>query len=103
MYIWRKRATAPWLEGHEPALREIAGSRLAIIARSDRSRLLAEIAQRDRRQLDRIRQSFGGTVEKLSSDWLKRLTDVAKTKPLRIGRRLTIVSPSQNEYRNPNA
>jgi ribosomal protein L11 methyltransferase len=100
MFVWRKRASAVWLAANEAALRELAGQRLAIISRSDRTTAAAEIAGSSRRDLEKIRSRFGGTIEKLPCDWLKEFSRAQK----KIGNRLTIYRSvtSENRSRNKN-
>jgi len=104
MFVWRKRASAVWLAANEAALRELAGQRLAIISRSDRTTAAAEIAGSSRRDLEKIRSRFGGTIEKLPCDWLKEFSRAQKSAPIKIGNRLTIYRSvtSENRSRNKN-
>jgi len=102
MFVWRKRASSVWLAANEAALREIAGQRLAIISRADRKSAIAEIAGSNRRNLEKIRSRFGGTIEKLPRDWLERFSKAAAIEPIRIGKRLIIYrsATSRNKSRN---
>ena len=104
MFVWRKRASAVWLAANEAPLREIGAQRLAIIARRDRKSAIAEIAGSSRRNLEKIRFRFGGTIEKLPRDWLKEFSRSQKSEPIKIGNRLTIYRPvaSKNRSRNKN-
>ncbi len=104
MFVWRKRASAVWLAANEAALREIAGQWLAIISRPDRKTAIAEIAGSSRRDLEKIRSRFGGTIEKLPRDWLKKFSRSQKSEPIKIGNRLTIYRSvtSKNRSRNRN-
>jgi ribosomal protein L11 methyltransferase len=104
MFVWRKRASAVWLAANEAPLREIGGQRLAIISRADRKSAIAEIAGSSRRNLERIRSRFGGTIEKLPRDWLKEFSRSQKSEPIKIGNRLTIYRSvtSKNRSRNKN-
>ena len=104
MFVWRKRASAVWLAANEAALREIGGQRLAIISRADRKSAIAEIADSSRRNLEKIRSRFGGTIEKLPRDWLKEFSRSQKSEPIKIGNRLTIYRSvtSKNRSRNKN-
>src|SRR6266567_7940272 len=90
MFVWRKRASEVWLATNEAALREVAGRQLAIISRPDRTTAIAEIAG-IRRDLEKIRSRFGGTIEKLPRDWLKKFSRAQKLKPIKIGKRLVII------------
>ena len=104
MFVWRKRASAAWLAANEAALREIGGQRLGIISRPDRKSAIAEIAGSSRRDLEKIRSRFGGTIEKLPRDWLKEFSRSQKSEPIKIGNRLTIYRSvtSKNRSRNRN-
>ena len=104
MFVWRKRASAVWLAANEAPLREIGGRRLAIISRPDRKSAIAEIAGSSRRNLEKIRFRFGGTIEKLPRDWLKEFSRSQKSEPIKIGNRLTIYRSvtSKNRSRNKN-
>ena len=90
MFVWRKRASAVWLAANEAPLREKGGQRLAIISRADRKSAIAEVADSSRRNLEKIRSRFGGTIEKLPRDWLKEFSRSQKSEPIKIGNRLTI-------------
>jgi ribosomal protein L11 methyltransferase len=100
MFVWRKRASTVWLAANEATLCKVGGQRLAIISRPKRKSAIAEIAGSDRRDLEKIRARFGGTIEKLPRDWLKRFWRVEKTKPIKIGRRLVIVSSRSSRNKN---
>ena len=104
MFVWRKRAGAVWLAANEAPLCEIGGRRLAIISRPDRKSAIAEIADSSRRNLEKIRSRFGGTIEKLPRDWLKQFSRSQKSEPIKIGNRLTIyrLVTSKNRSRNKN-
>ena len=96
MFVWRKRVGAGWLAANEVALREIAGHQLAIVSKPQRKNVLAEIAGKNRSHLESIRSRFGGTIEKLPSDWLRKFLRRQKSKPLKIGKRLVIVSSGRS-------
>src|SRR5947209_6810436 len=90
MYLWRKSATHDWTNRHEQKLRKIAGNQLAIIERLNRKRLQIEVASDQRTYLLELVEQFGGQIQKLPRDWLKRSLH-HKTKPVKVGnRRLTI-------------
>jgi len=90
MFVWRKRASTVWLAANEVTLREVAGQQLAIISRPGRKNAIVEVATSNRRDLENIRSHFGGTIEKLSRDWLTRFSGAQTTKPIKIGKRLII-------------
>jgi ribosomal protein L11 methyltransferase len=104
MFVWQKRASVVWLAANEAPLCEIAGQRLAIISRADRKSAIAEIAGSSRRNLEKIRSRFGGTIEKLPRNWLKEFLGSQKSEPIKIGNRLTIYRSvtSKNRSRNKN-
>jgi ribosomal protein L11 methyltransferase len=90
MYLWRKSATPKWLINNENRLRPLADDQLAIIERPNRKRLRLEVAAKSRAKLERLATEFGGRIEKLSPDWLKRFLR-RKTKPIKIGTRQLII------------
>src|SRR6267143_3699696 len=102
MFVWRKRASAVWLAANEARLRETAGQRLAITSRPDRTTAVAEIAGSSRRDLEKIRSRFGGTIEKLPRDWLKEFSRAQKSEPIKIGNRLTIYRSVTSKNRSRN-
>jgi len=102
MFVWRKRASAVWLAANEAPLREIGGQRLAIISRADRKSAIAEIAGSSRRNLEKIRSRFGGTIEKLPRDWLKEFSQSQKSEPIKIGNRLVIYRSVTSKNRSRN-
>ncbi|PYK41832.1 MAG: hypothetical protein DME60_01245 [Verrucomicrobia bacterium] len=90
MYLWRKAADPCWLSAREEILEERARRALVVISRPGRKRLQLEIACDSRPESQRFIHEFGGRVERLSRDWLKRFARQERTEPLRIGRRLLI-------------
>src|SRR2546428_6583644 len=102
MFVWRKRASADWLAANEAALRELARQRLAIVSRPDRTAAIAEIASGGRRDLEKIRSRFGGAIEELPRDWLKKFSRAQQSKPLKIGKRLTIYRSVTSKNRSRN-
>lgn len=90
MYLWQRSATSKWLSDNEEKLRAVAGDRLAIIERPSRTRLQIEVASESRAPLDQIAKRFGGRMEKLPSDWLKRSLR-QKTKPIKVRDRQLII------------
>ncbi len=104
MFVWRRRASTVWLAANEVPLGEVANQRLAIISRPGRKNAIAEIADSSRRDLEKIRSRFGGTIEQLPHDWLKEFSRSQKSEPIKIGNRLTIYRSvtSKNRSRNKN-
>jgi ribosomal protein L11 methyltransferase len=102
MFVWRKRASAVWLAANEAPLREIGAQRLAIISRADRKSAIAEVAGSSRRNLEKIRSRFGGTIEELPRDWLKKFSRSQKLEPIKIGNRLTIYRSVTSKKRSRN-
>lgn len=84
MYLWRRSATEKWSNKNEAKLRALTGDGLVVIQRSNRKRLQLEVASNHRADLHNIAKDFGGRIEKLPRDWLKRSLR-HKTKPIRVG------------------
>jgi ribosomal protein L11 methyltransferase len=100
MFVWRKRAGAGWLAANEGALREIAGRRLAIVSKPAHRNAIAEIASPTCSELEKIRTRFGGVIEKLPRNWLRKFLRGQKPRPLKIGKRLVIVSSGRSTSRS---
>jgi ribosomal protein L11 methyltransferase len=90
MYLWRRFATEKWSNKNEEKLRAMAGDGLAIVQRPDRKRLQLEAASNHRADLRNIAKQFGGRIEKLPRDWLKRSLR-HKAKPIRIRDRMLTI------------
>ncbi len=91
-YIWRRAANAEWLSANEISLHEQTSGTYAVIERPGRHRLIVEAFCNTVRAARRLHGSFGGSVSLLAADWEARALAAAKTKPLRIGRRLIVTS-----------
>jgi ribosomal protein L11 methyltransferase len=90
MYLWRRRASQKWSSENEQKLRMLAGQALAVIERPNRKQLQLELASNQRLHLKRVAKQFGGRIEKLPRDWLKRALR-RKTKTIKIGNRRLII------------
>jgi ribosomal protein L11 methyltransferase len=90
MYLWRRSASEQWLRDNETSLRVVAGDQLAIIERPNRKQLEIEAASISRPQLRKMAQQFGGRIEKLPHDWLKRSLR-QKTRPIKVGSKRLII------------
>jgi ribosomal protein L11 methyltransferase len=92
MYIWRKQPGARWLRSRGEALTRRFGRTLALVERPRSERVLVEISCLKREQARELLREFGGSVEKLRSDWLQHSMKRNRTKALRIGSRLVITT-----------
>jgi ribosomal protein L11 methyltransferase len=92
MYIWQKFVTAEWLARNEWSLDDAASGRQAAIQWPDRKRILIECSCRNIAGVRRLMRDFGGSVRPLPADWLKSYQGSAKTRPIRIGKRLVITN-----------
>jgi ribosomal protein L11 methyltransferase len=90
MYIWRKRGTAKWLGHRQEDLERRYGGALATIERPGKARTIVEISCAARTEADQLQDEFGGTIERLASNWLEQLAKRTGAKPLRIGSRLLV-------------
>jgi ribosomal protein L11 methyltransferase len=92
MYLWRKFAGRQWFRKNERALRSRAGDQLTIIERPNGKRLQIEVTRKARSDAQELVKVFGGRIEKLPRDWLKRFRRHEKREPLKIGKRLLITN-----------
>jgi ribosomal protein L11 methyltransferase len=90
MYLWRRSASRTWLIDNEDAIRTFAGDQLAVIERPERKRVQLEVASKSRALLQKLETQFGGQIEKLPRDWLKRSLR-RKTKPIKVGNQKLII------------
>ena len=91
MYLWRKRAELRWIKVHEDLLQDRGHGRLVIVRKPGRKRLEMEIACRSRNDSAALLKEFGGRIEALPPNWLKRFA-AGDSKPIKIGKRLMISS-----------
>jgi ribosomal protein L11 methyltransferase len=89
VYLWRKRAELHWAKAHEDLLHAHARGQLVIVRRPGRKRLELEIVCRSRSDSSALLKEFGGRIEILPRNWLKRFAR-ADSRPIKIGRRLII-------------
>jgi hypothetical protein len=89
VFLWRKFAEPRWVKAHEDLLKAHADGQLVIVRRPGRKRLELEIACRSRSNSSALLKEFGGRIEALPRDWLKRFAR-AHSKPIKIGKRLII-------------
>ena len=90
MYLWRKRATAEWLRERSDALIAQYGGALVAVERPGKTRTIVEVSCTRRREAAELQKAFGGSIERLASDWLQQFAEQTRTKALRIGSRLLI-------------
>jgi ribosomal protein L11 methyltransferase len=91
VYLWRKRAELHWVKAHERLLQSRDCGQLVIVSRPARKRLELEIVCHSRSDSSALLKEFGGRIEALPRNWLKRFTR-ADSKPIKIGKRLIISS-----------
>src|SRR5438046_6241178 len=91
MYLWRRQVSETWWRDNEERLRGLAGDQLAIIEQPGRERLQLEVALPSRMEVEGLTAQFGGRVEKLPRDWLKRLSRRQKTQPIEIRNQKLII------------
>src|SRR5438128_11592491 len=91
MYLWRRQVSETWWRDNEERLRGLAGDQLAIIEQPGRERLQLEVVFPSRMEVEGLTAQFGGRVEKLPRDWLKRLSRRQKTQPIEIRNQKLII------------
>lgn len=75
------------------------GGALAIVERPGSERALVEISCRTKKQAQELVREFGGNAEKLRPDWFQHFAKQVRTKPLRIGSRLVVLSaPARQNF-----
>ncbi|MEO7167312.1 MAG: 50S ribosomal protein L11 methyltransferase [Spartobacteria bacterium] len=92
MILWQKYASAAWLAANELSLQELAANDLAIISRPGKARSLLQIPCRQRVSAEELVRSFGGTARQMPRNWSQSARAQSSHPPIRIGRRLEILS-----------
>src|SRR4030095_16815735 len=92
MILWRKQVTPRWLVANEPLLEEIATNDLAVISRPGGVRSLVQVICCRRAGAQKLVREFGGVARVLPRSWLEFAQKQHAHAPIRIGRRLEIVS-----------
>jgi ribosomal protein L11 methyltransferase len=90
MYLWRKYASARWLDIHENALQKQPRGGLAVIQSKDRKLLQLQVYAATRTRARSLREQFGGAIENLPRNWRCHLSEQRQTRPIRIGNRIEI-------------
>ena len=104
MILWQKQVTPQWLAANESLLEEIAGSDLAVISHPGRVRSQVEVICRRRAGAQKLARMFGGVARVLPRNWPEIARSQEARAPIRIGRRLEIVSeptPERKAGRRP--
>lgn len=89
MYLWRKYATEDWLREHSESLIGRYGEAVAIVEQPAK-RTQFTVASKEQREVVKLQREFGGSIEKLRTDWLQHFAKQSRTKPLRVGSRLLV-------------
>ena len=82
-----------WWNEHELEFGDANRTDVAVIERPGRKQLTIEVSCPGRSAAEDLRRKFGGRVIKLPADWLKQFAKAQRTRPLHIGKRLTIANP----------
>ena len=92
MYLWKFHAGAEWLARHEDELQEFAPGNLAVINQPGKVRSLVQVTCKTRGEATSLIRRFGGGAEKLPHNWQEKYLPSEPRAPLRIGRRLLILT-----------
>ena len=100
-YIWQKSVSRKWLAENEFMLAEKTGGEYAIIERPARAHVFVESFCATHSRADALKKAFGGSTRALPQDWQEQLFAAHRTKPLRIGGRLTVASDAADVPSGP--
>ena len=92
MILWQRQATPQWLATNERLLQAIAGRELAVISCPGRTRSLVQVTCRRQTTAEKLMRKFGGVAWSLPHNWSMIAHSQTAHAPIRIGRRLKIVS-----------
>ena len=91
-YIWQKSATRAWVTQNERLLGDRTGGSYASIERPGATRVLLESFCETRPRAEKLKGALGGSIRPLPGNWSEQFFTAHRTRPLQIGRRLTVVS-----------
>ena len=100
-YIWQKNASRIWLGQNELNVAQETGGEYAVIDRPGKARVSVEAFCAKRWRADALKAAFGGSTRALSQNWHEQLFSAHRTKPLRIGGRLTIAGDAADVADGP--
>lgn len=92
MILWQKQASQKWLAANESRLEQIGGSDLAIIAQAGHARSLVQMICHRQKKAAQLLLAFGGIAQSLPRNWWKLARANQVHSPIRVGRRLEVVS-----------
>ena len=91
-YIWRKRVTPEWLSENDERVHAATGGTHSIIEVPGGKRAQIEMFCATEAGALALKTEFGGAIDELPHDWHSRFLTSHRTKPLRVGGRLKVVS-----------
>jgi ribosomal protein L11 methyltransferase len=100
MILWQKQASPRWLAKNEPHLEVIAGPNLVITSRPGHVRVLVQVMCETQLLARQLQRDFGGVARSMPRNWWKATVSEPLHAPIRIGRRLEIVSQKSRTARN---
>ncbi len=92
MHLWKFHANAAWLALHESELHAGGPENVVVISQPGKVRSLVQVTCPTRAEATALIRCFGGFAEKLPRAWAKQYLESAPHPPLRIGRRLLILT-----------
>jgi len=92
MYLWKFHASLTWRTAHDADFEAAYASDLAVIDLPGKARALIQVTCSTKAQADELVRQFGGVLERLARDWQAKYFAAGKRGPLRIGRRLLVVT-----------
>jgi ribosomal protein L11 methyltransferase len=101
MFLWRRFFEGNWLASREAELFALAPGRVAVSQRPGRKRALVEIACRSQLEVHALERRLGGRAERLTRAWLEKYLSAQKRPPLRIGRRLVVLTAADADEPRP--
>ncbi len=91
-FIWQKLAKTEWLEANGSALHQATDGTYAVVEEPRKARLRIEFFSANNASARDLRRAFGGSIVRLPENWESQWFSAHRTKPLRIGKRLLVVS-----------
>ena len=99
MYLWKFNASPAWRMAHEADFEAAYASDLAVSDLPGKARALVQVTCSTKAQANELVRQFGGVLEKLERDWQAKYLAAGRRVPLRIGKRLVVVTEADPQVK----
>jgi ribosomal protein L11 methyltransferase len=93
--VWSKRAAPAWIAAREAEIALCSKGAHVIIEQPRRRRAEVQVCCNSVSDAAKLRARFGGSIERLRRDWLEAFMGDSEHAPMRVGKRLTLLSQGE--------